>query len=279
VAAGLLGLLGAGSAPWLVGADALSFVVPAALLVGLHTLTSGSAAGITSPARTGGAAPWQGISLVLRDPFLRQLALAQLGIFATITCLQAVLPAAAQQRLGSPAAAGWLYAAVGGGNAVGAVLMLRTRRRGLGRGALAALTLGELLPLGALTLGGSAWVDVTLVGISGLASAPYEILAATELARRVAAHHLGQASAATWLFGYAGMAGGALLATLAAPRLGWAATLLIATLGGTAILLGGWARRPQGLLAPGSPSPNRPAGRHPVLDQPQAAERWNTSPA
>jgi hypothetical protein len=111
---------------------------------------------------------------------------------------------------------------------------------------MALLTLGELLPLGAFALVGSAWVDAGLAVLSGLASAPYEILAATELARSVASERLGQASAAVWLFGYAGMLGGGLLATLAAPRLGWTVTLLLAWSCGTAALVGGWARRRRG---------------------------------
>lgn len=276
LAAGLLGLFGAGSAAWLIGADALSFVALAALLSGLPS----SPAGDLAPAASGRGAPWAGMSMVLCQPFLRQLALAQLGIFGAITCLQAVLPAAAEQRLGNPAAAGWIYAAVGAGNAAGALLMLRTRRRGLSRRALAILTLGELLPLGAIALVGSAWVDVGLAGISGLASAPYEILAATEVARRVAPQRLGQTSATIWLFGYSGMAGGGLLATLLAPHLGWGATLLIACLGGTAILLTGWGRRPLTVSAPPGPVTVRAAARPSALDHPgKSAELWNTSSA
>ena len=277
VAAGLLGLLGAGSAWWLVGADGVSFVALAALLSSLPSIpTRGNVRVVPSTA----GAQWQGMSLVLRQPFLRQLALAQVGIFATITCLQAVLPAAAQQRLGNPTAAGWVYAAVGAGNAAGALLMIRTRRRGLSRQALAILTLGELLPLGALALVGSAWVDVGLAGISGLASAPYEILAATELARRVTPQHLGQTSSAIWLFGYAGMLGGGLLATLLAPHLGWAVTLLISCVGGTAILLIGWARRPGTRFASRMPVPVHGHARASAIDHAgNSEELWNTSSA
>jgi hypothetical protein len=180
--------------------------------------------------------------MVLRRPFLRQLALAQLGIFATITCLQAVLPAAAQQRFGSAASAGWVYAAIGAGNVIGAVALLRTRHRGLGARTMALLTLGELIPLGAFALVGSAWVDIGLAGLSGLASAPYEILAMTEVARIVSSDRLGQASGAVWLFGYAGMLAGGLLAAAAAPRLGWMPTLLVAWTGGSAVLVAGWLR-------------------------------------
>ncbi len=238
LAAGLLGLFGTGSASWLVGADALSFLALAGLVASLRGGAGAAADGRAEPGR-----PWAGIGLVLRRPFLRQLALAQLGIFGTITCLQAVLPAAAEQRFGSASAAGWVYAAVGAGNVLGALALLRTRRRGLGSRTMALLTLGELLPLGAFALIGSAWVDAGLAVLSGLASAPYEILAATELARSVRSERLGQASAAVWLFGYAGMLGGGLLATLASPRLGWTVTLLVAWICGTAALVGGWARR------------------------------------
>ena len=238
IAAGLLGLLGTGSAAWLVTADALTFVVLAALLAGLPRL--GRATVVEE--EKGGTGPWAGIGLVLHRPFLRQLALAQLGIFATITCLQAVLPAAAQQRFGSAAAAGWIYAAIGAGNLLGAVALLRTRHRGLGSRTMALLTLGELVPLGAFALVGTAWLDIGLAGLSGLASAPYEILAMTEVARIVSSHRVGQASGAVWLFGYAGMLTGGLLAVAVAPRLGWMPTLLLAWAGGCVVLVTGWLR-------------------------------------
>ena len=238
IAAGLLGLLGTGSAAWLVTADALTFLVLAALLASLPRLGRAT----TAEQEEGAAGPWTGIGMVLRRPFLRQLALAQLGIFATITCLQAVLPAAAQQRFGSAASAGWVYAAIGAGNVIGAVALLRTRHRGLGARTMALLTLGELIPLGAFALVGSAWVDIGLAGLSGLASAPYEILAMTEVARIVSSDRLGQASGAVWLFGYAGMLAGGLLAAAAAPRLGWMPTLLVAWTGGSAVLVAGWLR-------------------------------------
>jgi hypothetical protein len=48
-----------------------------------------------------------------------------------------------------------------------------------------------------------------------------------------------------WLFGYAGMLAGGLLAVAAAPRLGWMSTLLLACAGGTAVLVAGWLRARQ----------------------------------
>jgi MFS family permease len=114
---------------------------------------------------------------------------------------------------------------------------------------MALLTLGELIPLGAFALVGSAWVDIGLAGLSGLASAPYEILAMTEVARIVSSDRLGQASGAVWLFGYAGMLAGGLLAAAAAPRLGWMPTLLVAWTGGSAVLVAGWLRPRRPILA------------------------------
>jgi hypothetical protein len=69
----------------------------------------------------------------------------------------------------------------------------------------------------------------------------------TEMARIVSSHRLGQASGAVWLFGYAGMLAGGLLAAAAAPRLGWMPTLLLAWAGGGAVLVAGWLqpRRPR----------------------------------
>ena len=275
IAAGLLGLLGAGCAAWLVAADAASFLALAALLAGLRHLNRGETDGAAEPGH-----PWAGVRLVLERPFLRQLALAQFGIFGTITCLQAVLPAAAQQCLGSAAAAGWIYAAVGTGNVLGALVLLRTRRRGLSGRSMALLTLGELLPLGAFALVGSAWIDIGLAGLSGLASAPYEILAASEMARSVAADRLGQASAAVWLFGYAGMLGGGLLAAALAPHLGWMPTLLLAWLGGSVVLVSGWVRRrapaPDSVNLTGTAERSEPAADAEGMSAP---ELWTTSPA
>ncbi|MGD1053757.1 MAG: MFS transporter [Candidatus Dormibacteria bacterium] len=266
IAAGLLGLLGTGSATWLVVADALSFLVLAAILIGLPRLGRIH----TGEREECGASPWAGIRLVLRRPFLRQLALAQLGIFATITCLQAILPAAALQRFGSASAAGWMYAAIGAGNVLGAVVLLRTRHRGLGARTMALLTLGELVPLGAFALAGSAWIDIGLAGLSGLASAPYEILAMTEMARIVSSHRLGQASGAVWLFGYVGMLGGGLLAAVVAPRLGWVPTLLLVWGGGTAVLVAGWLRPRRGTLTALIGRPQMEAGHRPEQESVRA---------
>ena len=69
LAAGLLGLLGTGSASWLVGADALSFLALAALVASLP-----GGAGSRAGGGAGRGRPWDGIGLVLRRPFLRQLA-------------------------------------------------------------------------------------------------------------------------------------------------------------------------------------------------------------
>jgi MFS family permease len=276
IAAALLGALGAGSAGWLVGADGLSFLALAGLLASLRGVDHADAAGSTERGR-----PWTGLGLVLSRPFLRQLALAQLGIFGTITCLQAVLPAVASERFGSAAAAGWVYAAVGAGNVVGALALLRTRRRGLGSRSLALLTLGELLPLGAFILVGSAWADVGLAWLSGLASAPYEILAASELARTVAPERLGQVNGAVWLFGYTGMLGGGLLAALAAPLLGWMPTLLLAWFAGTVLLATGWVRSRQAAVtltgsALSAGNATQPA---PAPERRTTPELWNTSSA
>jgi hypothetical protein len=119
---------------------------------------------------------------------------------------------------------------------------------------MGVLTLLELLPLGAFAIVGSAWVDVALVVLSGTASAPYEILAATELARIMRAGQLGQASGAVWLFGYAGMLAGGLAAAALADRLGWATLLLGVCLAGTVSLVAGW-RPPRRVELPASREP------------------------
>ncbi len=234
VATALLGAAG-GDWVWLVTADAVSFLALAGILATLPV--NHSRAPAAAPQRHG---MWSGIALILSRPFPRQLAFAQFGIFAGITALQAVLPAAAAARLGSPNAIGWVYAGVGAGNVLGGLCLLRTRRRGIGRRALGTLTLLELLPLAALALVGVAWADIALVVMSGVASAPYEILAATQMARTMPAGRLGQASAAVWLFGYSGMLVGGLAAALLADRLGWSRLLLAVCAGGAAVLVAGW---------------------------------------
>ncbi|HYA00704.1 MAG TPA: MFS transporter [Candidatus Binatia bacterium] len=255
VAAALLTLaspLGLVAPVGLVAADAVSFLVLAGLLLTLRPVSSGAetAAAMGEPTRPRAGEPaaqpggreWAGLGLMLRRPFARQLSLAQLGIFATITALQAVLPAASAQRFGSADAIGWIYAAVGMGNAVGATALLRTRHRGLGPQALGVLTVLELIPLGAFALVSAFWADVLLAGVSGLASAPYEILAASELARTVRADRLGRVNGAVWLFGYTGMLAGGIAAVTLATRLGWASTLMLVWFCGAVALVAGWAR-------------------------------------
>jgi len=234
IATALLGAAG-GDWVWLVAADAISFLALAGVLA---TLPANHSRVPAAPPQRAGM--WSGIALILSRPFPRQLALAQFGIFAGITALQAVLPAAAAARFGNPDAIGWVYAGVGAGNVLGGLCLLRTCRRGIGRRAMGTLTLLELLPLAAFALVGPAWVDIALVVMSGVASAPYEILAATQMARMMPAGRLGQASAAVWLFGYAGMLVGGLAAALLADRLGWSGLLLAVCAGGAAVLVAGW---------------------------------------
>jgi MFS family permease len=234
IATALLSVAG-GDWVWLVSADAISFLILAGLLATLPVDVSPAPAG-----RPPATKVWSGIALVLRLPFPRQLAFAQFGIFATVTALQAVLPAAADARFGSMDAVGWVYAGVGAGNVVGGLCLLRTRRRGISQRFMGALTLLELLPLGAFALVGTAWADVALVVLSGAASAPYEILATTQLAHIMPTGRLGQASGAVWLFGYAGMLAGGLAAAVLADRLGWATLLLAVCAVGAMALAAGW---------------------------------------
>jgi MFS family permease len=232
----LAGPLGTMGPAGLVACDALSFLLLALLLGSLRApeANDGGTTGRPQRATAGSLA-------VLRRPFTRQLALAQLGIFATITCLQAVLPAAASQRFGNADAIGWVYAAIGLGNAAGAVTVLAGRARGLSRRWLGILTLAELLPLGVLALAVPGWLMIGLALISGATSAPYEILAAAEMARSIPAERLGRVTGTVWLFGYSGMLAGGLVAVVLAPRLGWSTTVLWVMAAGAGVLVAGWS--------------------------------------
>lgn len=120
VAGLLIARFGALNVLW---ADAVSFVVSAALLTGLPR---------TAPAPHPPAAHHmtEGARYLVRDPVLRVMALATLGYGALMPVVMLALPVLAKNRYDSdPHVAGWLLAAWGGGTALGTILVAWLARR------------------------------------------------------------------------------------------------------------------------------------------------------
>jgi MFS family permease len=103
----------------LVLADAATFVVAALLFLSLPPMRGGAARRLTLR-----GAAWAGFDAALRRRGLRVITLGTLAATLALTALQTALPALAQQRFGSAADAGLLYASVGLGSMAGSLSAL-----------------------------------------------------------------------------------------------------------------------------------------------------------
>lgn len=210
------------SPEFLIGIDALSFVVAAALLTTL--LNAGRR-------RDGEALAPRGIRLGLRvighDPMLRFLAAASLANPAAVTALQAVLVVAAAQHFGHDIVVGWLYAAVGAGGLIGALPVIRRTPSRVGLSWIIGASILELAPLALFVWVTSLPLAMILLFLSSLGATLYQTRGAVGMQQRVARNALGRAAAVIGLATYVGMLLGAVAALALVSAIGWEATVLI----------------------------------------------------
>jgi MFS family permease len=210
------------SPEFLIGIDALSFVVAAALLTTLLNV---------GRRRDGEAIAPRGIRLGLRvighDPMLRFLAAASLANPAAVTALQAVLVVAAAQHFGHDIVVGWLYAAVGAGGLIGALPMIRRTPSRVGLSWIVGASILELAPLALFVAVTSLPLAMILLFLSSLGATLYQTRGAVGMQQRVARNALGRASAVIGLATYVGMLLGAVAALALVSAIGWEATVLI----------------------------------------------------
>ncbi len=214
----------------LIAADAVTFLVAAAILVTLQS----SAAAVPGTAPKGFGA---GLPLVRRDGVLRSYAAASLGNSAVVTALQAVLVVAASQRFGHDVDVGWLYAAVGAGGLLGSLSFIRPTPTRVGRGAIIVASFLELGPLIVFVFAPQLVLAAALLFLSSLGGVLYQVRGSIGLQQRVPTELLGRVNAVIRFALYAGMLAGAVAAAILVQPLGWQATVLIVAIGAFLLLV------------------------------------------
>jgi len=204
----------------LIGIDAATFVVAAALMSTLFRVAQG-----TGRVQTMGGMS-AGIPVVLRDPMLRFLAAAYISNAAAVTALQAVLVVAAAQRFGHDTVVGWLYAAVGAGSLLGTFPVIRRTPSRVTTLPIIGATVLELVPLALFVFVNVLPVAMLMLLLSGVGAGLYQTRGIVGLQQRVPRELLGRTSAVIRSALYIGMLLGAIAAVSLVQPLGWQATVL-----------------------------------------------------
>jgi MFS family permease len=214
----------------LIGVDAATFVVAAAIIASLTGFGGGT--GEVQGFRGASA----GIPIVIRDSGLRFLAAAYVSNGAAVTTLQAVLVVAAAQRFGHDTAVGWLYAAVGAGSLLGTIPVIRKTPDRVGMSPIIAATVLELVPLALFAFVTAFPLAVVLLFLSGVGAASYQTRGVIGLQQRVPVALVGRTMAVIRSVQYVGMLLGAIAAVALVGPLGWEPTLLIVCAVGATVL-------------------------------------------
>lgn len=215
----------------LILADAISFMVAAALLLSLK-------AGRTGASRPGevGRGITAGIPPVFHDGMLRSLAAGYFTSGAVVTALQAVLVVAASQRFSGDINLGWLYAGVGAGAVVGSLSVLGRGATRVTRAEIVTASVVELVPLAAFVFVPNLIAGVGLLFLSSAGGSLYQTRGAVGLQQRTPHAVMGRVNAVMRFGQYAGMLIGALLVALLADRLGWERVVLIVAAASLALM-------------------------------------------
>jgi len=222
----------------LIGIDALTFGVAAALLLTLRTRPIRGADGDHR------LRPLAGFSIVRADSMLRVLAAGHLGTAMVVTALQAVLVVAAAQRFGHDVDVGWLYAAVGAGGVIGSLVLLRWKPAHVRRRGIALGTVGELIPLALFALATSFPIALVCLFASSFAAALYQTRGMIGLQQRVPRQLLGRVNGVIRFSLYFGMLIGAILAAATASLLRWDYLVLLVAALAALVLLWGVVSKP-----------------------------------
>lgn len=202
--------------------DAATFVIAAALTMTLPD--SPEAAVAEGQAERSGASrgTLAGVKVALRDPVIRMIAAANLATGVSVTVTQALLVVAAQERFGSDAAVGYLYAGVGIGGTLGGLIALQWRPpRRLVRTAVAAALAGELLALAGFSLTATLMAAVLVLAASSAMGSSFDTWGATEVQRRALPGYMGRFNSVIPISMFAGMLVGALWALGTSSLLHW----------------------------------------------------------
>jgi len=206
----------------LIGVDAVSFLVAAALLATLLKVARGAGNDVATPrdARIG-------LRLVVRDPMLRFLAAASVANPAAVTALQAVLVVAAAQHFGHDTVVGWLYAAVGAGGLLGTFPVIRRTPVRVGLLWIIGPSLLELAPLALFVFVSNLPLAMLLLFASSFGATLYQTRGTVGLQQRVPPGALARANAVIGFAIYVGMLAGAVATLALVQPLGWQSTVLV----------------------------------------------------
>lgn len=232
-AIGALLLIGVGADP-LFAIDAATFVIAAVLALSLPAL--GSSALRQAPGFDAGI--WHGFALAMRDPLIRVVALGQLGISLAVTAAQALLVVGAHQQYGGDARVGYLYAAVGLGTTVGALLALRWQPppRFMGP-AIATAIVGNVVCIGAFPLLRSLSGAMAVLSTSSLLGGSLDIWGGTQIQQRAPPGYMGRFNSVVFVGMYGGALAGALWAIGAVSFLSWDRVVELAGVAALALVL------------------------------------------
>lgn len=213
----------------LLAADVGTFAIAACLMLTLPVGVTAPTASVLRGARSGAEIAW-------RDPVVRALGSAYLGEAIVVTLAGSVLVLAAHDRFGGAANVGYLYAAVGIGDALGGFLTLRRPPPRSARSAVVGLALVAILGIAAFLLAFHLWVAILTLAINGIAETAYISWGSTVMQQRVDRSVLGRVNGALVLVTSVGMAIGALLALGLVPTIGWPRALFVGCCLGVAVL-------------------------------------------
>lgn len=232
-AIGALLLVGVGADP-LFAIDAATFLVAAALALSLPAAPRSA----LRQAPEFDVGIWHGISQAMRDPLIRLVALGQLGISVAVTAAQALLVVGAHQQYGGDARVGYLYAAVGLGTTVGALLALRWQppRRLMGP-AIATAIIGNVVCIGAFPLLGSLSAAMAVLSTSSLLGGSLDIWGGTQIQQRAPPGYMGRFNSVVFVGMYGGALVGALWAIGAVSFLSWDRVIELAGAAALALML------------------------------------------
>ncbi len=206
-AIGALLLAPLGAVP-LVLTDAASFAAAAVLFASLAPMPGGTARQLTFKGAVAG-----GFVAAASQRTLRVIALGALASTVAITALQTALPALAEQRFGSKADAGFLYAVVGLGSMTGSLLALwpAARRPGV---ILPGIAL-EIAGIGGAAIAGAPAADLLILFVSTAAASLAQVEGGV-VVQSQRPDLVGRIQGAVSTSRFVGMAGGAAIALILA---------------------------------------------------------------
>jgi MFS family permease len=183
-------------------ADAAMYLVNALVVIPLPNLPRPDESGTADTGRSAHAVSWlrkatAGAVTVARDPALRRVALARMGVIFTSGAFLVIEPLYARHVLGRPPSQFALFeAAIGAGAIVtGLALPVIRRRLPAGRSAGTVLAAGAIgYGLAAALFAGTPWIPVAYLGafVWGVSGTVFYAVAATTLQRLAPAKALGR---------------------------------------------------------------------------------------